>query len=76
LTNQGDNDQEENLSDELGRLKAERYTTANRLSSVRTRLKGNHSDERRRELEARRDELEAKRMRLTAEIKVRQGPSE
>jgi hypothetical protein len=58
------------VSDELERLKAQRYTTQNRLSSVRTRLKnGKHSDEKRREYEARRVELMAERERLSAEIK-------
>ena len=59
----------------LERLKAQRYTTQNRLSSVRTRLKGNPSAERRREYEARRDALSAERDRIAAEIKALQSGS-
>jgi hypothetical protein len=59
----------------LERLKAQRYTTQNRLSSVQTRLKGNPSAERRREYEARRDSLLVDRDRIAAEIKALQAKS-
>jgi len=53
----------------LGQLEAERYTIQNKLSSVRTRLKGNPSPEKRREYEERKAALTAERDRLGAEIK-------
>lgn len=53
----------------LEQLNAQRYTVQNRLSSVRTRLKGNPSPEKRREYEERKASLTAERERLTAEIK-------
>jgi hypothetical protein len=51
-------------------LKAQRYTVENKLSSVRTRLKGNPPEARRREYEERKAALMAERGRLTAEIKA------
>jgi hypothetical protein len=59
----------------LARLKAQRYTTQNKLSSVQTRLKGNPSPERRLEYEARRDALTADRNRIRAEIQALRAKS-
>ncbi len=57
----------------LAQLEAERYTVTNRLSSVRTRLKGTPSPEKRREYEERKAKLTAERDRLGAEIKKLKG---
>jgi hypothetical protein len=56
-------------SSRLEQLEAQRYTVQNRLSSARTRLKGNPSEAKRREYEERKAALTAERERLTAEIK-------
>lgn len=55
---------------QLEQLHAQRYTVTNKLSSVRTRLKGNPPEAKRREYEERKAALTAERERLTAEIKA------
>ncbi|MBA3841344.1 MAG: hypothetical protein H0X39_01770 [Actinobacteria bacterium] len=58
----------ENL--EIEALKAQRYTVQNKLSSVRERLKGNPSPEKRRQYDERKAALTAERERLSAAIKA------
>lgn len=57
-------------SSPLEQLEAQRYTVQNKLSSVRTRLKGNPLEAKRREYEERKAALTAERERLTVEIKA------
>jgi len=52
-------------------LQAQRYTVQNKLSSVRTRLKGNLSEEKARMYRERQAALLAERDRLADEIKRR-----
>jgi hypothetical protein len=51
-------------------LQAQRYTVQNKLSSVRTRLKGIPSAEKRHEYEERQTSLLAERDRLAEQIKA------
>jgi hypothetical protein len=57
----------------LEQLQAQRYTVQNQLSSVRTRLKGNPSEEKARIYRERKAALEAERERLASEIKALQA---
>lgn len=54
----------------LEQLEAQRYTVQNKLSSVRTRLKGNPPEAKRRAYEERKAALTAERERLSTEIKT------